>query len=998
MSLLFNGDFANPDEPLWLRYLAPGQPPANLQVSTVTVNQSGGIVMNNNNNAYPTNDGSQISFNRAAGSPLAPSALEMRSARAVGVPFNDSILSVTTNGGTVYDDIALKGIQVFGNQVTNPTANAGAAGYITGARAGHPPFSMRINTGYIDVDRLSSFIINADIVEVNDDLTANRAVFSTLTVSSSAGSIGNNIVVSTIQAQSGAISTFNALTVAAPIINSQTINTSTINISSFTLPNSLAVSSINACTINASGIVASTLNVSSFVLPQAFTVSSLNASTVNTSLFTTSTLSVSSFTLPNTITFSTINSSTLNANLGTFSTLAISSFTLPNALTVSSIAASSINSGNISTNVMNVGTLNSLVGNFSTLNAPGGTTTPIVSSVITVAKELFTSTMTFSATLSPNLDLGLGGVIGGLVGGVTANAMGVGLGAAGLATGMSALILARTSGGLNPSQFQTVNGTTQLQFSTIMAANPGIALTGKFLETDSASPLTTPGNLSTVTKFLGFGQSFVARSVSDPLNLPNADGAAGKAIQSFGEWTKVLPGAMDMGISSIFNQYNTAYIDFDYTSFVSPSRAAKITIGNTLFPEGSFITEIKGNLEATNIVSALGVDCEAVEAQLALFSSINAVNNMPPYNVLSTLSITPGIATSTINVSGLTVSNSISTNSISTNTLAAFNANVGNVLTVLNNVNVTNNVTANNVNLTSINGVPYNPITAGMPSGALMMWPGGSGLTGPTNVPVGYLYCDGSTYSVGAPYVALYAAIGNSWGGTPGVSFRVPDCRGRAAFGSVVDSSSGGGFAYSPQVTFQSVTVSGVSVNPDTNNGWYVTATTAQVYVGMQFNFAGATGVRTITKILSNNGIGDGWVTPFVIVWNNSGVSNAFPVFVSDSVAVLQTESTTTIAPFIGRQPTDPGATYNLQAAMGTPGNGQAIDQTSAHNHSYGLGGAGSPQLVGGNRSGDPTNSYTTGNTNGLYSYVVPGGSGVTVNNIMLTNPPNFGVFYFIKI
>ena len=83
---------------------------------------------------------------------------------------------------------------------------------------------------------------------------------------------------------------------------------------------------------------------------------------------------------------------------------------------------------------------------------------------------------------------------------------------------------------------------------------------------------------------------------------------------------------------------------------------------------------------------------------------------------------------------------------------------------------------------------------------------------------------------------------------------------------------------------------------------------------------------------------------------------------------------------------------------MGTPGNGQAIDQTSAHNHSYGLGGAGSPQLVGGNRSGDPTNSYTTGNTNGLYSYVVPGGSGVTVNNIMLTNPPNFGVFYFIKI
>jgi microcystin-dependent protein len=279
-----------------------------------------------------------------------------------------------------------------------------------------------------------------------------------------------------------------------------------------------------------------------------------------------------------------------------------------------------------------------------------------------------------------------------------------------------------------------------------------------------------------------------------------------------------------------------------------------------------------------------------------------------------------------------------------------------------------------------------------------MMWPGGSGLTGPTNVPPGYLYCDGSTYSVGAPYVALYAAIGNTWGGTPGVSFRVPDSRGRAPFGSVVDSSSGSAFQYSPQVTFQSVTVAGAPIG-DTNNGWYVTATTSQVYVGMTFNFAGGVGTRQITKILSNNGVGDGWTVPFVIVWNsNVSTPTTFPVFASNSQALLATESTTTIAPFIGRQPSDPGATYNLQAAMGTPGNGQAIDQTSAHNHTYGLGGSGSPQLVNGNRSGDPTQSYTTGNTNGLYSYTIPGGGGVTVNNIMLNNPPNFGVFYYIKI
>jgi hypothetical protein len=246
-------------------------------------------------------------------------------------------------------------------------------------------------------------------------------------------------------------------------------------------------------------------------------------------------------------------------------------------------------------------------------------------------------------------------------------------------------------------------------------------------------------------------------------------------------------------------------------------------------------------------------------------------------------------------------------------------------------------------------------------------------------------------------YPALYNAIGNTWGGTPGVSFRVPDTRGRAAFGSVVDTSSGSAFSYQPQVTFQSVTVNGISVTPDTNNGWYVTATTSQVYVGMQFNFAGTIGVRTITKILSNNGIGDGWVTPFVVVWNNDGTSKTFPVYAASSQALLQTETTLTIAPFIGRQPSDPGGTYNLQAAMGTPGNGQAIDQTSAHTHTYGLGGGASPYLVNEERSGDPTQSFLTTPPNNLYTYTIPGGATVNASHIMLNNPPNFGIFYYIK-
>jgi microcystin-dependent protein len=453
--------------------------------------------------------------------------------------------------------------------------------------------------------------------------------------------------------------------------------------------------------------------------------------------------------------------------------------------------------------------------------------------------------------------------------------------------------------------------------------------------------------------------------------------------------------------STLVNYFNENYISLG--DIANPTtNNPQITIGNKFYDQGTGsglppIITVKGVF-----ASEVGVNTGSVVTTLGVTAPILTTSTITaPFPGTSPITVIPGMRMSTLGV-GQTITcggilNVAGQTNVGTNLVVTGAATVGTNLTVLNNANITNTLTATNVNLTNINGVPYSPAGSGVPSGSLMMWPGGSGLTGPTNVPPGYLYCDGSTYSVGAPYVALYAAIGNTWGGTPGVSFRVPDSRGRAAFGSVVDSSSGSAFQYSPTVTFQSVTVAGAPV-ADTNNGWYVTATTSQVYVGMTFNFAGATGVRTITKILSNNGVGDGWTVPFVVLWSSTGTANTFPVFVSNSVANLATESTTTIAPFIGRQPSDPGATYNLQAAMGTPGNGQAIDQTSRHLHTYNLGNgrsynvAGAPDLIADNNGKD------TSMPQGLYSYTIPGGAAVSVNHIMLNNPANFGVFYYIKI
>jgi microcystin-dependent protein len=307
---------------------------------------------------------------------------------------------------------------------------------------------------------------------------------------------------------------------------------------------------------------------------------------------------------------------------------------------------------------------------------------------------------------------------------------------------------------------------------------------------------------------------------------------------------------------------------------------------------------------------------------------------------------------------------------------------------------VTNNVTASNVNLTKINGVAYIPGGNSQPPGSLMMWPGGNPLTGPTNVPPGYLYCDGGEYSAGT-YPALYAAIANNWGGTPGVSFKLPDTRGRAPFGTLIDSTGGSGFGYKPEVYFQSINVSGPGVpGGTTNNGWYVEGTTIQVYVGMTFTFAGI-GTRSIIKILGTGGRGNGWVTPFTIVWNAT-TPTTFPSYAVNSVAQLDTDVDSTIGPFIGRRTDQPGSGFNIQSQMGSPGITQATDQVAPHIHDFFRGGresSGGAEFT----VGFPNVAQDTSANKELYQFTVPGGGLVNGTNTILNMPPNFGIFYYIK-
>jgi microcystin-dependent protein len=49
--------------------------------------------------------------------------------------------------------------------------------------------------------------------------------------------------------------------------------------------------------------------------------------------------------------------------------------------------------------------------------------------------------------------------------------------------------------------------------------------------------------------------------------------------------------------------------------------------------------------------------------------------------------------------------------------------------------------------------------------------------------PLDWAYCDGSTLSI-QQYPALYSILGNTYGGTPGQNFQLPNLNGRAAMGA----------------------------------------------------------------------------------------------------------------------------------------------------------------------------------------------------------------------
>jgi len=265
---------------------------------------------------------------------------------------------------------------------------------------------------------------------------------------------------------------------------------------------------------------------------------------------------------------STVSSLVETADLGLFSTISTgnlyggnveaSTLTVANTLSTPSLYVSSINGAEFTSTqiTVQVAGVSSLVAN-------------TISSIGAELRTALVSTLQFNPSFNPSLDvnLGLGSLFGNLAGAAT-GALGVLVGGAALGTGIAALAQARQTKTIGNSTFELVNGTTQLQISTLGQTVSSIQ---RFV--NSVDPTTVPGEEVFVSTIIPAGTVCI-RSYSDPLNTVSTPLST---IQYFGQWVsmdEVVPPASTI---SSFNQL-----------FTSSLKASTLAFNNdTLFRAGS---------------------------------------------------------------------------------------------------------------------------------------------------------------------------------------------------------------------------------------------------------------------------------------------------------------------------------------------------------------------------------------------------------------------------
>ena len=443
----------------------------------------------------------------------------------------------------------------------------------------------------------------------------------------------------------------------------------------------------------------------------------------------------------NSVMISSLQVSTLSV-INVISTTATTgnSFTATLFMSTPILNTDAISSSQISTNAIKAVTGNFSTINVSTLNAPNFTASTL-STIVIDTKVTLTSTLSLLGNPT-NINLGLGDVIQGLVGGAATQAIGAGLGGAGLITGIAAIATGRTSGGVNSNVFQTVNGSTQLQFSTL-----GSAVSSVFLTVNSPNPLTTPGLEIQQSQGVAAG-TYCVRSVGDPLYITNNV----SSIQMVGQWvpviqpTATIPGLAisSLNVSSI---NNATYPPPGGGGIPSTLAASSITVNGSLTQSGTGTFNWGGNtMSPTQVVLARPTSVNntltttgaaflnagaTVNSGLTVASGGATISGGGNLNVTGNAFVTGVLQGGTVQAgSGVTVSGGIfvNTGGIQINS-GNFNMTGGASVANITNLNVNQNLTVNqrittnaisttqistnNINVFTINNQTYPPPSGG---------------------------------------------------------------------------------------------------------------------------------------------------------------------------------------------------------------------------------------------------------------------------------------------
>lgn len=411
---------------------------------------------------------------------------------------------------------------------------------MTNSRDGNPLFALK-GQGGGGIGAISSLTVSSLLVESSEIGLGNNAYIST---------IGGQLVYfdgTTLEpiSQLSSLSTIEDWSFY-PAISTVIMGNQDITGANIVAGQYITATTINGSTIQANGSLETPQISTSFI-----TTSTIGGNAAEFSTIVANDISTITFTAISTIhSISSISSSVLNAEaINTSSINGVPISTIIGGETPDPVFSTVTAANSISTPLLFVSSINgaeftSTSVNVQQLNTSSITTTAI-STIGAEIRQGLMSSIQFNPSLGGvslgGVNLGLGSILGNVIG-WGAGVFGAAAGTVGMITGTAALMMGRPGNNINSSNFEMINGTSQIQFSTLGASTVSI-----FREVQSTGdPSQIPGEEVFISTIIPPGAHCI-RTVSDPINTMSSPSST---VQAFGEWEEI-PYILPSSISTV---------------------------------------------------------------------------------------------------------------------------------------------------------------------------------------------------------------------------------------------------------------------------------------------------------------------------------------------------------------------------------------------------------------------------------------------------------------